>query len=102
MKTKTLTLIALLASAAVPVAAQAQQAAPATVMTNQDWWPERLDLRALRQHGAESNPMGDNFDYGAEFQKLDLNAVKADIKAVMTTSQDWWPADYGQIGRAHV
>ena len=98
MKTKTLTLIALLASAAVPVAAQAQQAAPATVMTNQDWWPERLDLRALRQHGAESNPMGDNFDYGAEFQKLDLNAVKADIKAVMTTSQDWWPADYGHYG----
>ncbi len=102
MNTKTLKLIALLASAAapfaVPVAAHAQQAAPAPMMTNQDWWPERLDLRALRQHGAESNPMGDSFDYAAEFQKLDLNAVKADIRAVMTTSQDWWPADYGHYG----
>ena len=102
MKTKTLTLIALLATAAAPFAtsgaAHAQQAQPAKVMSNQDWWPERLDLRALRQHGAESNPMGDQFDYRAEFQKLDLNAVKADIKAAMTTQQDWWPADYGHYG----
>jgi catalase-peroxidase len=67
-------------------------------MTNQDWWPERLDLRPLRQHAAESNPMGDDFDYAAEFAKLDLAAVKKDIEALMTTSQDWWPADYGHYG----
>jgi catalase-peroxidase len=65
---------------------------------NQFWWPERLDLAPLRQHAAESNPLGDRFDYAAEFLRLDLDAVKADIAAVMKTSQDWWPADYGHYG----
>ena len=107
MKQKSLSLIAVLATAsslalaspalAKPVA-EATYDGPAKVMTNQDWWPERLDLRPLRQHAAESNPMGDSFDYAAEFQKLDLAAVKADIAKVMTTSQDWWPADYGNYG----
>jgi catalase-peroxidase len=72
--------------------------AQARGMSNQDWWPERLDLRPLRQHAPASNPLGADFDYAAEFQKLDLNAVKADLRALMTSSQDWWPADYGHYG----
>jgi catalase-peroxidase len=65
---------------------------------NQFWWPERLDLSPLREHAAESNPLGAQFDYAKAFQSLDLAAVKRDIKAVLTTSQDWWPADYGNYG----
>ncbi len=67
-------------------------------MSSQNWWPEKLDLRPLRQHSPKSSPMGDDFNYAQEFAKLDLNAVKADIKAVLTTSQPWWPADYGHYG----
>jgi catalase-peroxidase len=67
-------------------------------MSNQFWWPEKLDLRPLRQHGAESNPMGETFNYAEEFKKLDLVAVKKDIEALMTKSQPWWPADYGHYG----
>ncbi len=67
-------------------------------MTNQDWWPEKLNLAALRQHGVKSNPFGDDFDYAKEFAKLDLAAVKADIDKVLKTSQPWWPADYGHYG----
>jgi catalase-peroxidase len=66
--------------------------------SNQFWWPEKLDLKPLRQHAAESNPMGDNFNYAEEFKTLDLNAVKKDIAALMTQSQPWWPADYGHYG----
>lgn len=66
--------------------------------SNQFWWPEKLDLRALRQRADESNPYGDNFNYAKAFNQLDLNAVKADLKALMTQSQDWWPADYGHYG----
>jgi len=67
-------------------------------MSNQFWWPERLDLMPLRQHAAESNPMGKQFTYAQEFNKLDLKAVKKDLKELMTASQDWWPADYGHHG----
>lgn len=67
-------------------------------MSNQFWWPERLDLMPLRQHAAESNPMGKQFTYAKEFNKLDLKAVKKDLKELMTASQDWWPADYGHYG----
>jgi catalase-peroxidase len=69
-----------------------------TPRTNQFWWPETLDLSPLRQHAAESNPLGRNFDYAKEFQSLDLNAVKKDIETVLKTSQDWWPADFGNYG----
>lgn len=62
------------------------------------WWPKQLDLSSLRQQDAESNPYGTKFDYAKEFQSLDLEAVKKDINAVLTTSQDWWPADYGNYG----
>jgi len=67
-------------------------------MKGHEWWPNKLDLQPLRQHAAESNPMGDDFDYAEAFKTLDLDAVKADIEALMTSSQDWWPADYGHYG----
>ncbi len=67
-------------------------------MSNQFWWPERLDLSPLRQHAAESSPLGKNFNYPKEFKKLDLKKLKKDIEKVLKTSQDWWPADYGHYG----
>ena len=67
-------------------------------LTNRDWWPEQLDLAPLRQNPPTADPMGDDFDYVAEFQTLDLAAVKKDIEDVLTTSQPWWPADYGHYG----
>ena len=66
--------------------------------TNRDWWPNELKLNILRQHAAFSNPMGEKFNYANEFKKLDLAAVKQDLIQLMTTSQDWWPADYGNYG----
>lgn len=66
--------------------------------SNQFWWPELLDLKPLRQHSADSNPMGEAFNYAEEFKRLDFNALKDDIKSLMTASQDWWPADYGHYG----
>ena len=78
----------------VPAAAQADGAPK----SNQFWWPERVDLSPLRQHGAESDPMGEGFDYAEAFKTLDLEAVKKDLEEVMTDSQDWWPADYGHYG----
>jgi len=65
---------------------------------NSDWWPDRLDLSILRQHSPVSDPMGEDFDYAKEFSKLNIKAVKKDIEAMMTTSQEWWPADYGHYG----
>ena len=66
--------------------------------SNQFWWPENLSLNALRDHGVESNPMGDDFNYAEAFASLDLDAVKKDIDTLLKTSQDWWPADYGHYG----
>ena len=66
--------------------------------SNRDWWPNQLNLGILRQNSPQSNPMGEAFDYAEEFNKLDLKAVKADLYALMTDSQDWWPADYGHYG----
>ncbi len=68
------------------------------LMTIRDWWPNQLNLRILHQNSALSNPLGEDFHYAAEFQKLDLAELKKDIIEVMTTSQDWWPADYGHYG----
>jgi catalase-peroxidase len=65
---------------------------------NEHWWPNQLNLKILHQNSSKSNPMGDDFDYAAEFKTLDLAAVKADLTALMTDSQEWWPADYGHYG----
>ncbi len=65
---------------------------------NRDWWPNQLDLRVLHQHSTLSDPMGEAFDYAKEFNSLDLNAVIKDLHALMTDSQDWWPADFGHYG----
>ena len=67
-------------------------------LNNRDWWPNLLDLQVLHGHSDLSDPMGEAFDYAAEFKTLDLNAVMADLKALMTDSQDWWPADFGHYG----
>jgi catalase-peroxidase len=88
---------AVLSMSSVTAAAEAAGTATAA-KSNQNWWPEKLDLRPLRQHAPASNPMGEQFDYAAEFAKLDLQAVKKDLRELMTTSQDWWPADYGNYG----
>ncbi|MDP9584883.1 UNVERIFIED_ORG: catalase-peroxidase [Burkholderia contaminans] len=86
--------LAIIAMSAGTVAAWADGAP----RTNDFWWPERLDLSPLRQHDVESNPYGKDFDYAQAFNKLDIEAVKKDIRATLTTSQDWWPADYGNYG----
>jgi len=95
------TKIYLLAVAAVVVALMLSSSpafAQGVAKSNQFWWPDQLDLSPLRAHGVGSNPMGDDFNYAAEFATLDLDAVKKDIEALMMDSQDWWPADYGHYG----
>ncbi len=66
--------------------------------SNRDWWPNQLNLQVLHQHSSKSDPMGGSFDYAREFKSLDLKAVIKDLRALMTDSQDWWPADYGHYG----
>jgi catalase-peroxidase len=63
--------------------------------SNRNWWPNQLNLSILRKHPAEANPMGGDFDYTTEFNSLDLDALARDVDEVMTTSKDWWPADFG-------
>jgi catalase-peroxidase len=70
----------------------------AGALSNKDWWPNQLNLSILHQNSAKSNPLGEGFSYAEEFKKLDLEALKKDLNALMTTSQDWWPADYGNYG----
>lgn len=65
---------------------------------NKDWWPNQLNLNILKQHDTKTNPMGKDFDYAEAFKSLDLEALKADLHALMTDSQDWWPADFGHYG----
>jgi len=66
--------------------------------TNRDWWPEQVDLSVLHKHDPQANPLGDDFNYAEEFKKLDVEALKRDVIEVLTTSQDWWPADFGHYG----
>ena len=90
-----ITFLAVAISPGLPVnLAVAQQGAP----TNEYWWPNRLSLDPLRQTSPESNPLGEDFNYAEEFESLDMDAVKADLEELMTTSQDWWPADFGHYG----
>ena len=94
-KTAFLALVAIATSLVLPVnPALAQDGAP----TNDYWWPNRLSLEPLRQTSPESNPLGADFDYAEAFESLDLDAVVADLEELMTTSRDWWPADYGHYG----
>ena len=81
-----------------PMGSKVSRTALVRGMTNSMWWPDRLDLSILNQNSPLIDPMGPDFDYAAEFAKLDLKAVKADIFALMTDSQDWWPADWGHYG----
>ncbi len=66
--------------------------------SNRDWWPNQLNLKILHQHGRSPSPMKPDFDYRQAFKSLDLDAVKQDLRALMTDSQDWWPADWGHYG----
>ena len=81
-----------------PVLAGTDRHTAMGTIANQRWWPNQLNLRALHQNSALSDPMGEDFDYAEEFAKVDLDELKQDIEEVMTTSQDWWPADYGHYG----
>jgi catalase-peroxidase len=97
MRKLTLPALTALTLAMAPLFSQHALAQPDPT-TNQFWWPEQLDLSPLRQQSPAANPLGANFDYAAEFAKLDLNALKQDLTKLMTTSQAWWPADYGHYG----
>jgi catalase-peroxidase len=79
-------------------AAQQGARTTAAAQSNADWWPNQLNLKILHQHSAKSNPLGEKFNYAEEFSKLDLAALKKDLVALMTDSQDWWPADWGHYG----
>jgi catalase-peroxidase len=81
-----------------PFAGRHGAATTASAQSNRDWWPNQLNLRILHQHDSKSSPMGRDFNYAEEFRKLDLAAVKKDLYALMTDSQDWWPADWGHYG----
>jgi catalase-peroxidase len=81
-----------------PFSNGARKHTAAGTQTNASWWPDQLNVKILRQHSQLSNPMGESFNYAEEFKSLDLDAVIKDLRALMTDSQDWWPADYGHYG----
>ncbi len=81
-----------------PVTGATSRQASGRGTSNRDWWPNQLNLKVLHQHPAKGNPMGEDFNYAEAFKELDLDAVKRDLYALMTDSQDWWPADYGHYG----
>jgi catalase-peroxidase len=98
MNKKLMMVLAVCAVAAMPLVSTQAVSAQGEPKPKQFWWPDQLDLSQLRQHDAKSNPLDKDFDYARAFASLDLNAVKADVKTVLTTSQPWWPADYGHYG----
>lgn len=81
-----------------PVTGASHKTAAGGARSNRDWWPNQINLKILHQHSSLGNPMGEEFDYAEEFKKLDLNALKKDLYALMTQSQPWWPADWGHYG----
>ena len=81
-----------------PVIDSPQPATNRRPHTNQDWWPNSLDLSPLRQHSSKSNPLGADFDYAEAFEKLDLGELRRDVVEVLQHLQDWWPADFGHYG----
>ena len=85
-------------AAGCPVTVDGRSATPVEGGTNQDWWPKQLNLKILRKHQAVANPMDPDFDYAAAFSSVDLDELTRDVDAVLTTSQDWWPADFGHYG----
>ena len=98
MQKKLMAVLVAVAVVGLPLASTVSVQAQGAPQTKQYWWPDQLDLSPLRQGAAESNPLGRDFNYAKAFATLDLKAVKADIAKVLTTSQDWWPADYGHYG----
>ncbi|MDZ7784742.1 MAG: catalase/peroxidase HPI [Halioglobus sp.] len=94
----TIPFFAAVAVALSPLASAGMEPARGEPKSNQFWWPEQVDLSPLRQHSPQSNPLGDDFDYAEAFAALDLDEVKKEIEKVLTTSQDWWPADWGHYG----
>ena len=98
MKFRTLALVALVATTSPVALISPAHAETAVTPGTKEWWPKSLDLSALRQNEAQSNPYGADYNYAREFASLDLDAVKADIRKVLHTSQPWWPADYGNYG----
>ncbi|MDE0407606.1 MAG: catalase-peroxidase, partial [Alphaproteobacteria bacterium] len=98
MQKRTMPVIAMLTAGillALPADLALARSAPPD---NEYWWPNRLDLEPLRRNSRASSPLGEDFDYAEAFESLDLDAVKADLAALMTTSRDWWPADFGHYG----
>ena len=98
MRKQTIALLVALTVAMSAVVPSSPAFAQGEPKSNQFWWPENLNLEALRDHGAASDPMGEDFNYAQAFESLDIDAVKKDIGALLNTSQDWWPADYGHYG----
>ena len=98
MLRQTIPLLAALAVAVSPMVSSSSAQAEGMAKPNKFWWPDRVDLSPLRDHGPQSSPLGEDFNYAEAFAALDLDAVNKDITDVMTTSQDWWPADWGHYG----
>ncbi|MDH3280385.1 MAG: catalase-peroxidase, partial [Gammaproteobacteria bacterium] len=98
MRNRAIPVLAAIAVVMSPLVASGPALAQGEARSNQFWWPNNLNLKPLRDHGVQSDPMGQDFNYAAEFATLNLAEVKKDIEAVMTDSQDWWPADYGHYG----